>query len=165
MKMCRVCKQEKLESEFCRHPSTADGFLGICKKCDSERSKLRRLTNPLVQAADRERAKKPETKARRHKVTSMWLKSHPEKRAYYRQLYADKKRAHGIVKRAVRGGRLLRRPCEVCGESVAQAHHDDYSKPLDVRWLCAQHHADIHQRWHRPYIVDVTHKVDRSQFD
>jgi hypothetical protein len=35
--------------------------------------------------------------------------------------------------------------CEVCGEAATAAHHDDYSKPLDVRYLCAAHHTD----WHR----------------
>lgn len=23
-------------------------------------------------------------------------------------------------------------------------HHEDYDRPLDVRWLCARHHADVH---------------------
>ena len=36
-------------------------------------------------------------------------------------------------------------PCEVCGES-AQRHHDDYSKPLEVRWLCTRHHGEVHRK-------------------
>jgi hypothetical protein len=32
----------------------------------------------------------------------------------------------------------------VCGEPEAQAHHDDYAKPLDVRWLCNKHHREHH---------------------
>ena len=40
---------------------------------------------------------------------------------------------------------MTRQPCEVCGNAKAQAHHDDYGKPLDVRWLCTTHHAE----WHR----------------
>ena len=43
----------------------------------------------------------------------------------------------------VRRGKLKRQPCEVCG-FPAQMHHDDYSKPLQVRWLCSTHHQDIH---------------------
>lgn len=39
---------------------------------------------------------------------------------------------------------LERKPCEVCGAAKAEAHHDDYSKPLDVRWLCKRHHAEVH---------------------
>ena len=36
-------------------------------------------------------------------------------------------------------------PCEVCGATKAQAHHCNYSKPLDVRWLCPKHHAEWHK--------------------
>jgi ribosomal protein S27AE len=42
-------------------------------------------------------------------------------------------------------GRLIRQPCEVCGEKKVEAHHDDYDKPLDVRWLCPAHHAETHR--------------------
>jgi hypothetical protein len=41
---------------------------------------------------------------------------------------------------------LKRMPCEVCGAQKVEAHHDDYSKPLDVRWLCKKHHAEHHTR-------------------
>ena len=40
---------------------------------------------------------------------------------------------------AIRDGLLTRKDCEVCGRK-GQAHHDDYSRPLDVRWLCFYHH-------------------------
>lgn len=44
-------------------------------------------------------------------------------------------------------GHVKRGPCEVDGcECKAHAHHDDYSKPLEVRWLCRTHHADLHRR-------------------
>lgn len=46
---------------------------------------------------------------------------------------------------AVRKGRLIRRPCELCGNPVVEGHHDDYGKPLDVRWLCHRHHRALHQ--------------------
>ena len=47
------------------------------------------------------------------------------------------------LNRALASGRITRQLCEVCG-TKAHAHHADYEKPLDVRWLCPQHHADIH---------------------
>lgn len=53
------------------------------------------------------------------------------------------KRAQHIVEYEIRTGRLIPQPCEVCGEK-AEAHHDDYSKPLDVRWLCRIHHCALH---------------------
>ena len=44
---------------------------------------------------------------------------------------------------AVENGILQKQPCEVCGELNVQAHHDDYSKPLEVRWLCSIHHKEL----------------------
>ena len=45
---------------------------------------------------------------------------------------------------AIYQGKLLRSPCEECGMEIAEAHHDDYSKPLTVRWLCFKHHREFH---------------------
>jgi hypothetical protein len=56
-----------------------------------------------------------------------------------------KYRARGKVYDAIRRGRMTRGSCEVCGRQEAHAHHDDYDRPLDVRWLCPQHHAEHHR--------------------
>lgn len=53
-------------------------------------------------------------------------------------------RARHLVTRAIKTGRLKRGPCEVCGALDVHAHHDDYDKPLQVRWLCQQHHQAHH---------------------
>lgn len=37
------------------------------------------------------------------------------------------------------------RPCAVCGDPRADRHHDDYSKPLDVRFLCRKCHIAHHR--------------------
>jgi hypothetical protein len=50
------------------------------------------------------------------------------------------------VSAAIKAGTLTRQPCEECG-AKAQAHHDDYAKPLDVRWLCRRHH----RLWHNEH--------------
>jgi hypothetical protein len=54
--------------------------------------------------------------------------------------------ARAAVYNAVKRGSLVRLPCEVCGEPKSQGHHDDYSKPLSVRWLCRTHHDEHHAR-------------------
>lgn len=47
--------------------------------------------------------------------------------------------------KAIMEGKLIRMPCEVCQtNNDIQAHHDDYNKPLDVRWLCRKHHREHH---------------------
>lgn len=45
---------------------------------------------------------------------------------------------------AIARGELVRQPCEKCQAAKAEAHHDDYTKPLAVRWLCRRCHAAHH---------------------
>jgi hypothetical protein len=54
-------------------------------------------------------------------------------------------RAHNLVAQAIKTGKLTPQPCEVCGITKrVYAHHDDYDRPLDVRWLCPLHHNQHH---------------------
>lgn len=74
------------------------------------------------------------------------------KKAYYRIKYQQLKawrlknplkiRAHRKVFVALRNGTLIRKPCEVCGKLITDAHHRDYRKPLEVVWLCRRHHQE-----------------------
>lgn len=43
-------------------------------------------------------------------------------------------------------GKIKKLPCCVCGDINSQAHHEDYSKPLDVIWYCRVHHNEIHKQ-------------------
>ena len=47
------------------------------------------------------------------------------------------------VRRAVVKGLLAKTPC-ACGSVKVQGHHPDYSKPLEVIWMC----KSCHQKWH-----------------
>jgi hypothetical protein len=63
----------------------------------------------------------------------------------YRKNNKEKWQAQDRVHTALENGTLTKEPCEVCGEKHGvDAHHDDYSKPLDVRWLCKSHHRKHH---------------------
>ena len=60
---------------------------------------------------------------------------------------AEHHKARIQTNHAIKAGRLVRQPCEVCGaDDKVHAHHDDYSKPLDVRWLCPEHHREHHAK-------------------
>lgn len=50
-----------------------------------------------------------------------------------------------LLRSALEMGKMIREPCEVCGSTPADAHHDDYLQPLDVRWLCRLHHYHQHK--------------------
>lgn len=63
-----------------------------------------------------------------------------------RTKFPERYEARKAVLIAIRAGRLQKLPCRVCGNPVAEAHHPDYSRPLDVVWLCASHHRAEHRR-------------------
>lgn len=65
-------------------------------------------------------------------------------KAKYLSNHNETRLAHDAVFRAIRRGDLVRQNCEKCGKSNTHAHHEDYSRPLDVRWLCPECHAEIH---------------------
>ena len=56
-----------------------------------------------------------------------------------------KQSIQGKVALAKRKGILIPKPCEICGKK-ALAHHEDYSKPLKVKWICSHHHSWIHMK-------------------
>ena len=56
-----------------------------------------------------------------------------------------KKNVRSITRYYVRKGILIKSSCEVCGEKKVEGHHDDYNKPLEVRWLCRKHHDEHHR--------------------
>lgn len=64
----------------------------------------------------------------------------------YRANNAEKRIAHDMVCNAVAAGKLKAKPCERCGFALGvQAHHEDYSKPLEVVWLCTKCHGARHR--------------------
>lgn len=48
---------------------------------------------------------------------------------------------HVYVKR----GKVDKLPCEICGSERSEAHHEDYTRPLQVHWLCRDHHLELHE--------------------
>lgn len=76
------------------------------------------------------------------------LKGHPSIAISKKRWNAEnpeKRRAHKIVENAIAAGTLKPEPCERCGSPDAQAHHEDYSKPLEVSWLCPRDHKARHR--------------------
>lgn len=53
--------------------------------------------------------------------------------------------AHQALRSAKRRGLVIQEPCEECGDPNAEAHHDDYDRPMCVRWLCRRHHVRLHR--------------------
>lgn len=115
-------------------PRTCD--CGECRKC-KHREYMRRWY-----AANASTARSTATASRNRRIE--------EVRAYdrargFRVYDILKSKARRAVSHAVATGRLIRQECEVCG-GHAEAHHDDYSRPLEVRWLCKTHHMELHRK-------------------
>lgn len=68
-----------------------------------------------------------------------WRKANP---MTPEQAVKDNARSYANVYR--RRGALTPEPCEDCGNPEVVMHHDDYSKPLQVNWLCQEHHEALH---------------------
>jgi hypothetical protein len=59
----------------------------------------------------------------------------------WKQKYPERTHAHRRVFIALRNGTLKKKSC-FCGSTKVEAHHDDYLKPLKVKWLCKFHHVE-----------------------
>ena len=156
MKICTSCGDEKQETEYYAHPRSADGLMAICKECHKVRVRKNRAENVeryrqfdrnRAYNADRVEARKayaerskvdPNLKAAMLKNRRAWVMRHGEKRV-----------AHVVVGNAIRDGRLIKEPCARCGELRVEAHHEDYSRPLDVTWLCKPCHMMRHREINR----------------
>lgn len=141
---CSHCRQMLAEKQF--PPSALARRDYRCLACFRDVNRAYRKANAeQVRKFARERMRK----WREHNP-GKGSKENPEKARQRAQQYAnanrEKKRAHSLVQRAIKSGRLIRQPCEACGSTNAHAHHDDYTKPLQVRWLCAKDHVREH-RW------------------
>lgn len=121
MKQCFRCKDWFPRESFYLTRSTYDGLYAHCRKCTRERNNESRKRN--IEKA----------RARGAANTKKMMEKYPEKYL-----------ARSKTMYAVKTGKLKRLPCEVCGEIKVDAHHPDYSKPLEVKWLCRAHHAEEH---------------------
>jgi hypothetical protein len=130
---------------FCKHPAMGDGHLNKCKECTKSdvREIERQTSNVTVLTIERSNDLKRVVARLEYQIGR---REETKKRAKlaYRERYSLKAQAHDSVSNAMRDGRIKKQPCEICG-SVAHAHHDDYSKPLEVRWLCIKHHVEWHK--------------------
>lgn len=130
-KICRTCHKEKSIGEFYKHSEMADGHLNICKDCTKIRVTKHRNNN-----LDRIR-KYDNGRPRRSYTTKKYKKDFPKRRDVHCKTDSALKR--GMIKK--------QNQCEDCGTTKKRVvkHHDDYSQPFEVRWLC-----DVcHHKWHK----------------
>lgn len=128
--MNRACTKCGTPTVFSPEHKSRQGYW--CKACRSKAS---------VESARRNRTAK---RAANNAYAARHSADRAAKTAAYRASHPDRRAAHQAVQTAVRNGTLIAQPCSVCGSAKAHGHHDDYSKPLDVEWLCHRHHMERH---------------------
>jgi hypothetical protein len=120
-KKCGRCLLSHPLSDFNKDKYTKSGYRSQCKSCMAQ-ERLDRLD-----------------------WSKNWRSLPKTKEAYriYRAARYQKDRLKIKARNATR--KLSRLPCEVCGLDNTEGHHPDYAKPLDVIWLCREHHNDWHK--------------------
>jgi len=150
MKICRQCGIEKPMTEYYAHNQMADGYLNKCKDCvRSQVSKHREFNLDYIKEYDKKRAMLPHrVQARKEYISSEIGKSVRKKAAEnYKKKFPLKYAAHVVISNAIRDGKIVKQTiCSECGsDKNIEGHHDDYTKPLSIRWLC----EPCHKMWHK----------------
>lgn len=131
-KPCKKCGKTKLLTCFYPCKILRDGRRNECRVCAALAQRISRAENPVREAEYRRRnydSKRKTAQTKKHRA------QFPEKTA-----------AHNAVARGIMTGRIVVQPCENCESTTnVHGHHDDYSKRLDIRWLCHTHHMELHR--------------------
>jgi len=133
MKICFKCAEEKPLEEYYTHPQMGDKHLGKCKECTKRDVRLHRRENESVQAYDRRRFQE-QPHRRKYLIENAIRRAKEE---------PEKSLARRRARYAVKTGKLTKpKECSRCKtkERRIEGHHEDYNKPLEVRWLCSLCH-------------------------
>lgn len=149
-KSCRACARVLPLSSF---RVEAKGILGRqarCKECHAARDRELYAAN-LERNRQRNRAWEDLNREKLREKYRAYAKANPDKiRAKHASRGPEpaRLRVRSAVQRAIGRGELNRpETCEHCGKrGFNYGHHPDYSRPLDVVWLCAPCHRMEHLR-------------------
>ena len=146
MKICTKCDESKGLECF---TTKSGNVTSRCKRCLAENNMKWARNNPDKIKIIR-KVHYQENKEACNQVNKQWIQENPERakeiKQRSRKLHADKHKARAKVEYAVKSGKLTKPElCSRCEkESMVEAHHDNYKKPLDVVWVCRNCHYEIH---------------------
>ncbi len=149
LRTCKKCGGVKEINEFVRVPRPKKTYYTYtCKKCVSEQAKAKWFVR-------REEYRKKYTPEVTKELRRRFKERHGAEyintyqREYYKNNIARRIRArvYGRLHYAIRTGKIIAGiKCEQCGKEHCkiESHHEDYNKPLEVKWLCTECHGLIH---------------------
>jgi hypothetical protein len=136
MKKCIKCGEVKELSEFYGDSSRKSGLHPWCKDCKKTKQKHYQKTTAgkiVHSRANKSYCKTLKGKKATRKKYEVQKENHPEK-----------EKARVALNDAVRVGKIKKGLCVICKSNKVEAHHPDYQKPLDIIWLCKDHHTKLH---------------------
>jgi len=139
VKYCSTCNSVKSTINFHKNKTRSDGLQDYCIECMKiYRREWRNKNFNRIRHKERNRAKQYRLN-NREKINQ---KKKKRRKQNPKMLHAQLK-----VYDAITRTKKLKKPnnCSLCGltENIC-AHHEDYSKPLDIIWACAKCHKQIH---------------------
>lgn len=151
MKKCFKCGELKDFDCFYKHSLMKDGRVNKCKECYKKDVIENYYKNHEYYIEyDRSRVDNEKRKEKRKNYSSFIRKNFPDKVKEYKSRYdKNKKNATTKVEKALKKGIIVKTPCIICGNEKSEGHHPDYSKPLEVIWLCKKHHGLEHRKINR----------------
>lgn len=146
---CPSCNTLKSDGEFYKSSRNRNGLSCYCKECKKKKSREDRKKNPEHYRAYDEKRNSTEERKAMFKSYSDSERSKMMRRlsnAAYSSKNSMAVEAHTAVRDAIYSGVMVRPDhCSQCGKKCSpDAHHDDYSLPLSVRWLCRKCHCKHH---------------------
>lgn len=142
-KKCSKCgKVKPLDVFYKGYSPEQDGYSSSCKECTKSAMRKnyeKRSQDPEWIEKQRERGREKYHRLYKGKAYNGSV----EAKKRWAERNTIKRAAHLVVSNAIRDGRMEKKPCEKCGDE-AVAHHEDYTKPYEVTWLCVKHHNKRH---------------------
>ena len=147
-KVCTKCREERPLDKFPPNKHHKDGRGSWCKKCKNAVTVAWSKRNlEKVKKSNKEDYKRHREK--RLRKNKQWKKENPDfvlllsKKG--RERFPEKYKARTAVSNALHLGKLIRPDhCSECNKRCKpEAHHEDYSKPLEVVWLCNECHNKV----------------------
>lgn len=88
-----------------------------------------------------------------------FIKSPYERVKEWRERNLDKVKAQRVVFVLQRSGKIKKQKC-FCGKSKTEAHHENYSKPKEIVWLCKKHHSEADMNRRKTSLADKKTRTD-----
>jgi hypothetical protein len=151
-KICNKCKESLGLECFTKHSKNKDGLQANCRKCGAKiaKEKISKLkASPSDWMIFNEKRRVYQRAYMRRAYSSGAIARPPLDEAaasakLHRERHPERYRARYLAYGAIKHGNLVRQPCTRCGAKKVEAHHEDYSLPYEITWLCKKHHAARH---------------------